>query len=385
MAWTFRKRKKLFPGVRLNYGSSGLSLNLGVPGASVTVGANGVYANTGIPGTGIRNRKKLSSTTSTENINDVQLTEKDIKRIGCIINWIHFIGYTFSYAIIVILWIVTGYTYSTENHYYLIPAIIDALFIVNTIRMHLYHHRTNTTSTLTFPIVFTILSMIFVSICGAALYFQDEFFGWTLCVLLDIIWIFNLYFCFKYRVKPHKRETKKEDSKPVFVYSDGTTSEEHLKQLHERIAAGPVSERKQVVQKQPIQQNIPQQVNKPNLQRDTKAERYAPLLSIIQEPTIDYTKESVLSFSDRRVRDELGRTYSPELIKICAYVVDSERCILSDIQVSTGFSYQKVLESVKLLEKTRIVKEEGNRRKVMVTDETIAIRLLLRYAKERKV
>ena len=62
MAWIFRKRKKLLPGVHLNYGSSGLSLNVGVPGASVTLGKDGVYANTGLPGTGIRNRQKVATT-----------------------------------------------------------------------------------------------------------------------------------------------------------------------------------------------------------------------------------------------------------------------------------------------------------------------------------
>jgi hypothetical protein len=61
MAWTFRKRKKILPGVHMNYGSSGVSFNIGVPGASITVGSKGVYANMGVPGTGIRNRKKIDA------------------------------------------------------------------------------------------------------------------------------------------------------------------------------------------------------------------------------------------------------------------------------------------------------------------------------------
>ena len=63
----------------MNYGSSGVSFNIGVPGASITVGSKGVYANMGVPGTGIRNRKKIDATsekTTDSDNNAPQITER---------------------------------------------------------------------------------------------------------------------------------------------------------------------------------------------------------------------------------------------------------------------------------------------------------------------
>lgn len=59
MAWRYRKRIKIIPGVHLNLSRSGISTSVGVRGASVTLGKNGTYLNTGIPGTGIYQRQKL--------------------------------------------------------------------------------------------------------------------------------------------------------------------------------------------------------------------------------------------------------------------------------------------------------------------------------------
>lgn len=60
MAWNYRKRIKILPGVRLNVSKKGISTTFGVRGVSITNGKNGTYLSTNIPGTGIYNRKKLS-------------------------------------------------------------------------------------------------------------------------------------------------------------------------------------------------------------------------------------------------------------------------------------------------------------------------------------
>ena len=59
MAWGFRRRIKIIPGVHLNLSRSGISTSIGVRGANVTLGIKGAYLNTGIPGTGIYHRQKL--------------------------------------------------------------------------------------------------------------------------------------------------------------------------------------------------------------------------------------------------------------------------------------------------------------------------------------
>ena len=58
MAWTWRKRKTIIPGVRLNFGKKGVSTTIGPRGASMTFGPNGTYLNTSIPGTGLYNRQR---------------------------------------------------------------------------------------------------------------------------------------------------------------------------------------------------------------------------------------------------------------------------------------------------------------------------------------
>jgi len=60
MAWSYRKRIKIAPGIHLNISKKGVSTSFGVRGASITTGRNGTYLNTGIPGTGIYSRKKIS-------------------------------------------------------------------------------------------------------------------------------------------------------------------------------------------------------------------------------------------------------------------------------------------------------------------------------------
>ncbi|WHF50655.1 DUF4236 domain-containing protein [Chryseobacterium gotjawalense] len=63
MAWQFRRRIKIAPGVKINLSKSGISTSVGVRGANVTFGKSGTYLNTGIPGTGIYNRQRISGVT----------------------------------------------------------------------------------------------------------------------------------------------------------------------------------------------------------------------------------------------------------------------------------------------------------------------------------
>lgn len=60
MAWKFRKRIKIIPGIHLNISRKGISTTIGVRGASINIGPNGTYLNTGIPGTGIYDRQRIS-------------------------------------------------------------------------------------------------------------------------------------------------------------------------------------------------------------------------------------------------------------------------------------------------------------------------------------
>ena len=65
MAWSYRKRIKIAPGVHLNVSKSGISTTFGIRGASITTGKRGTYLNASIPGTGIYSRSKISSSGDT--------------------------------------------------------------------------------------------------------------------------------------------------------------------------------------------------------------------------------------------------------------------------------------------------------------------------------
>ena len=59
MAWNYRKRIKIAPGIHLNLSKGGVSTSIGPKGAKVTIGKNGTYLNKGIPGTGLYSREKV--------------------------------------------------------------------------------------------------------------------------------------------------------------------------------------------------------------------------------------------------------------------------------------------------------------------------------------
>jgi DNA segregation ATPase FtsK/SpoIIIE-like protein len=61
MSWRFSRRVQVFPGVKINFSTRGVSTTFGIPGASINIGPKGVYANTGIPGTGLHSRTRLDS------------------------------------------------------------------------------------------------------------------------------------------------------------------------------------------------------------------------------------------------------------------------------------------------------------------------------------
>ena len=60
MAWNYRKRIKIAPGIHLNLSKGGVSTSIGPKGAKISIGKNGTYLNTSIPGTGLYSRQKIS-------------------------------------------------------------------------------------------------------------------------------------------------------------------------------------------------------------------------------------------------------------------------------------------------------------------------------------
>jgi hypothetical protein len=59
MSLRFRRRIRIFPGIYLNIGKTGISASIGQRGANLNFGKRGVFLNTGIPGTGLSYRTRI--------------------------------------------------------------------------------------------------------------------------------------------------------------------------------------------------------------------------------------------------------------------------------------------------------------------------------------
>ena len=92
MAWSFRKRIKVAPGVNVNVSKSGVSTSVGPKGAKINVGPKGSKLYTSIPGTGIYYRGTLSKTANKESSGSVEPSSKKSNGegsvfYGCFVNW----------------------------------------------------------------------------------------------------------------------------------------------------------------------------------------------------------------------------------------------------------------------------------------------------------
>ena len=67
MGFRFRRRMKLFPGVFINVGKSGLSTSVGGPGATVNIGHGKTTSTVGLPGTGLSYRETTTATSTPTN------------------------------------------------------------------------------------------------------------------------------------------------------------------------------------------------------------------------------------------------------------------------------------------------------------------------------
>ena len=94
MAWNYRKRIKILPGVHLNVSKKGVSTTFGVRGASITTSKRGTYLNTSIPGTGIYKRQKISGGANKAhndfsfNTNAMTNNNVSFMKVGLVLSWI---------------------------------------------------------------------------------------------------------------------------------------------------------------------------------------------------------------------------------------------------------------------------------------------------------
>lgn len=83
MAWSYRKRIKVIPGVHLNFSKRGISTSIGVKGASINISKSGTTLSTSISGLGLSSRHKLSNSNTKRpsldnNFNNHELLDDNI-------------------------------------------------------------------------------------------------------------------------------------------------------------------------------------------------------------------------------------------------------------------------------------------------------------------
>lgn len=139
MAWSFRKRIKIAPGIHVNIGKKGPSLSVGGKGASVNFGEKGTYLNTSIPGTGLRNRQKIYSGVEQKCESSSQGKNSEMsENMGCLP-----LGYLIITLIVLSLIDIYLFTYNTSLA---IIFLIIALFIVFFIIISIAKKRKEKTS-----------------------------------------------------------------------------------------------------------------------------------------------------------------------------------------------------------------------------------------------
>lgn len=67
MAFRFRKRIRVMPGIYLNLGKNGVSTTIGPRGANINIGKGGAYLNTGIPEQAFQIEKLFGGKSNTTN------------------------------------------------------------------------------------------------------------------------------------------------------------------------------------------------------------------------------------------------------------------------------------------------------------------------------
>lgn len=135
MAWNYRKRIKIAPGVHLNFSKGGVSTSIGPKGAKINIGKNGTYLHTGIPGTGLYSRQKISgkNNRTTEHLmtetNENEAFFKPKNTWGCVFRWLGLIAILF--LVVNLSLFITGFDKSEKNYNMLIGyGIVAAIFII---------------------------------------------------------------------------------------------------------------------------------------------------------------------------------------------------------------------------------------------------------------
>lgn len=432
MAFRFRKRIKVAPGVHVNIGKNGMSTTFGGHGASITTGSNGTYVNTGIPGTSIYNRQKIGGGSS--NSYSVSNSNEKYEGPGAISGGCAVIVFVACF----IAMIVGGVFGASSTFAYICLALLGismSVIIISLIIMNRYKKEAKIAAQKEAERIAALPNYFETKIDEESF---KEIKGTISSINEFLIYLLTSDF-YKWLGQQNIAKIAEGDVSKLthfMILSDiktaliGMGSSMNMKTkegLAIVLATNTLNSNEEVEFEmlklmtddtiKPAEDLINGAYNIFNKEEDTQKLVFANLLksydrdiqlqylivlyrflslaakadNVVTEQesaylsrllqraqTIDKnvdTSKDVIATLD--VVFEMGRLYdSYDVVEIGQYIVKNQKCIISDIQAEKKLSRGKVMAALKILEDCNVIEVIGNKRKVLVKNEGDVIRLL---------
>lgn len=438
MAWTWRKRKSIIPGVRLNFGKKGISTTIGPRGASMTFGPNGTYLNTSIPGTGLYNRQKISGGGPVNNNTNSNVYMKNNSGLSGVEALIYLIAvplwgvvalFVFG-SFFINIWAGVAFVMVTLFTHVIVEVVArkkekreaerQREFIEN-MRI-IEERRRNAPNYFEVKIdgpYFNETKKALSSLSDFLHYLNTcDFFNWLNEQKLSFAEGADLYYLTRYMILSdlqtaliamgYSGDLKTKEGFALFLSTNTLSSNANIEFANiNRVTEETIQPAIKLING--AYETFNKEANEDKLvfadllkcyNRDVQLQYLIVLyrfLSIVakadgiesqEESTylgriilrarkIDAnfdTDKDVIATS--RAKMELGLKYSYEAVDIGKYIVKKQKCVISDIQAEMGISRGRVLEALKILENCKVIEEVNNKRNVLAKDEAEMIRLM---------
>lgn len=437
MAWNFRRRKKIAPGVYINMSKKGISTTVGPKGASMTFGPNGTYMNTSIPGTGLYNRQKIGSHgkqgATSQNSHSMYYNSSKETNTGCsstgIITFILFVigcfcllmndivPMKFSIFVLVaagILLIITAIKSTVERkkreeqialqkseteriaklpNYFDIKITEEQFNEVSKVCKSLDDFQNHI-------LIYHSNFYDFLKSKGLATQTHDE-----ICDAIKFMIYSDVYVSME-AMQSSMSIKDKEGFARFMLVSTINSSEEIEYNILERVTEEIISNAESIGQGAKSVFGKNNNLTLPGFLKEYNEDLYLQYLiylyrflsitakadDVVKPAEADYLNNimALLHQVDSYVNVKYdyiinwgtevnlyeSYDYSFDTISVGKYIVKSQKCVISDIQAELSISRDRVLKALKVLEDKNIIQTEGRTRKVLIQKESDLLRAL---------
>ena len=437
MAWNFRRRKKIAPGVYINMSKKGISTTVGPKGASMTFGPNGTYMNTSIPGTGLYNRQKIGNHgkqgATSQSSHSMYYNSSKETNTGCsstgIITFILFVigcfcllmndivPMKFSIFVLVaagILLIITAIKSTVERKKREEQIALQKLEteriakLPNYFDIKITEEQFNEVSKVckslddfqNHILIYHSNFYDFLMSKGLATQTHDE-----ICDAIKFMIYSDVYVSME-AMQSSMSIKDKEGFARFMLVSTINSSEEIEYSLLERLTEDIISNAESIGlgAKNAFGKN--NNLTLPGLLKEYNEDLYLQYLiclyrflsitakadDVVKPAEADYlnnimallhqvdsyvnVKYDYIINWDTEVNLYESYDYSFDIISVGKYIVKSQKCVISDIQAELSISRDRVLKALKVLEDKNIIQKEGRTRKVLIQKESDLLRAL---------